>query len=132
MRGFYHGYLRGDFVWLHGSRRVAEIAEENKPNCGRHSTENSEEPFAAKKLKRPRAAETQLKMNWPQENAKKKRHNLFSMSSLRSFAAKIFLEWRDFFLQWYRFPSAARRNQKDSEQNETKKTKRRRNHGGVE
>jgi hypothetical protein len=26
--------LRGDFVWLHGSRRVAEDAEENKPNCG--------------------------------------------------------------------------------------------------
>jgi hypothetical protein len=26
--------LRGDFVWLHGSRRVAEIAEENKPNGG--------------------------------------------------------------------------------------------------
>jgi len=40
-------------------------------------------------------------MNWPQENAKKKRHNLCSLSSLRSFAAKIFLEWRDFFLQWY-------------------------------
>jgi hypothetical protein len=37
--------LRGDFVWLHGSRRVAESAEENKPNGGRHSTENSEEPF---------------------------------------------------------------------------------------
>jgi hypothetical protein len=37
--------LRGDFVWLHGSRRVAESAEENKPNGGRHSTENSEEPI---------------------------------------------------------------------------------------
>jgi hypothetical protein len=37
--------LRGDFVWLHGSRRVAESAEENKPNGGRHSTENSEEPL---------------------------------------------------------------------------------------
>jgi hypothetical protein len=37
--------LRGDFVWLHGSRRVAESAEENKPNGGRHSTENSEEPW---------------------------------------------------------------------------------------
>jgi hypothetical protein len=36
--------LRGDFVWLHGSRRVAESAEKNKPNGGRHSTENSEEP----------------------------------------------------------------------------------------
>jgi len=36
--------LRGDFVWLHGSRRVAEVAEENKPRCGRHSTENNEEP----------------------------------------------------------------------------------------
>ena len=36
--------LRGDFVWLHGSRRVAESAEEKKPNGGRHSTENSEEP----------------------------------------------------------------------------------------
>jgi hypothetical protein len=35
----------GDFVGLHGSRRVAEIAEENKPNGGRHSTENSEEPW---------------------------------------------------------------------------------------
>ena len=34
-------------------------------------------------------------MNWPQENAKiakKKRHKCFSLSSLRSFAAKIFLE----------------------------------------
>jgi len=38
--------------WLHGSRRVAEIAEDNKPKGGRLSTENSEEPFAAKKLKR--------------------------------------------------------------------------------
>jgi hypothetical protein len=27
--------LRGDFVWLHGSRRVAESAEENKSNCDR-------------------------------------------------------------------------------------------------
>ncbi len=46
----------------------------------------------------PRAAKPQPKMNWPQENAKiakKKRHKLFSLSSLRSFAAKIFLEWRD-------------------------------------
>jgi hypothetical protein len=25
--------LRGDFVWLHGSRRVAEVAEENKSIC---------------------------------------------------------------------------------------------------
>jgi hypothetical protein len=34
-------------------------------------------------------------MNWPQENAKiakKKRHNLFSLSSLRSFAAKTLLD----------------------------------------
>jgi hypothetical protein len=32
---------------LDGSRRVTEIAEENKPNCGRHSPENSEEPMMA-------------------------------------------------------------------------------------
>jgi len=48
--------LCGDLVWLHGSRRVAEIAEENKPNGGGFFPENSEEPFAAKKLKRPSAA----------------------------------------------------------------------------
>ena len=35
--------LCDDFVWLQGARRVAEIAEENKPNGGRHSTKNSEE-----------------------------------------------------------------------------------------
>jgi hypothetical protein len=43
------------------------------------------------------------KMNWPQENAKnaKKEHrNLFSLSSLCSFAVKLFLELRDLFLQW--------------------------------
>jgi hypothetical protein len=40
--------LRGDFVWLHGSRGVAESAEENKSNCDNPiatgSTESSEEP----------------------------------------------------------------------------------------
>ena len=31
-------------VWLHGSRRVAESAEENKPDCSRHRPENGEWP----------------------------------------------------------------------------------------
>jgi hypothetical protein len=51
-------------------------------------------------------------MNWPQETAKiakKKRHNLFSLSSLRSFAAKIFLEWRYFFLQVVRISCIERK-----------------------
>jgi hypothetical protein len=44
------------------------------------------------------AAKPQPRMNWPQENAKiaeKKRHNRCSLSSLRSFAAIIFLgKWQ--------------------------------------
>jgi hypothetical protein len=54
--------------------------------------------------KRTQRGKPQPRMNWPQENAKvakKKRHNLFSLSSLRSFAAKNFLELRDFFLPWH-------------------------------
>jgi hypothetical protein len=52
------------------------------------------------------AAQQQPRMKWPQENAKiawKKCHKLFSLSYLRSFAAKILLELRDFFLQWHGF-----------------------------
>jgi hypothetical protein len=48
--------------------------------------------------KRTQRGKPQPRMNWPQENAKvakKKRHNLFSLSSLRSFAAKNFLELHD-------------------------------------
>jgi hypothetical protein len=36
------------------------------------------------------------------ETAKKKVHKLLSLCYLRSVAAKILLELRDIFLQWYR------------------------------
>jgi len=87
-------------VGIFDSRRVAEIAEENKPNGGRHSPENSEEPFATKKLKRSSAA-SRNQNELPQKIAKiaeRKQHKSLSMRSLRSFAAKIFLELRDLSL----------------------------------
>jgi hypothetical protein len=63
-------------------------------------------PVAARRNSRKRAQEVQrgkpaAKLNWPQENAKitkKKQHKFLSMCSLCSFAAKIFLELRDFSL----------------------------------